>query len=76
MNSSLSPHGHLMAALKTHFDMLLLLENMKPIKTKTKNTKKLFRIMDMEITEQQFKQAQAWYQGAKKDTAINTHKSG
>ncbi len=56
--------------------MLLLLENMKPIKTKTKNTKKLFRIMDMEITEKQFKQAQAWYQGAKKDTAINTHKSG
>ncbi len=45
--------------------MLLLLGNMKPIKTKTKNTKKLFRIMDMEITEQQFKRAQAWYQGAK-----------
>ena len=56
--------------------MLLLLENMNPIKTKVKNTKKLFRIMDMEITEQQFKQAQAWYQGAKKDTLINSHKSG
>ncbi|MCH9645383.1 MAG: hypothetical protein K0U08_01885 [Proteobacteria bacterium] len=35
---------------------------MKPIKTKSI---KLFRMMDMDITEQQLKQAKAWYQSAK-----------
>jgi hypothetical protein len=38
---------------------------MKPIKTKTSKTIKLFRIMDMDITEQQLKQAKAWYLSAK-----------
>jgi hypothetical protein len=39
---------------------------MKPIKTKENKTIKLFRIMDMHITEQQLKQAKAWYLSAKK----------
>lgn len=39
---------------------------MKPIKTKENKTIKLFRIMDMDITEQQLKQAKAWYLSAKK----------
>ncbi|MBT3195677.1 MAG: hypothetical protein HOE35_04705 [Candidatus Ruthia sp.] len=39
---------------------------MKPIKTKTNKAVKLFRIMDMHITEQQLKQAKAWYSSAKK----------
>ena len=43
--------------------MSLLRENMKPIKTNTNKAVKLFRMMD--ITEQQLKQAQAWYQSAK-----------
>ena len=38
---------------------------MKPIKTKTNKTLKLFRVMDMDITEQQLKQAKAWYLSAK-----------
>ncbi|MBC8493265.1 MAG: hypothetical protein ISR74_03475 [Candidatus Thioglobus sp.] len=38
---------------------------MKPIKTKSIKTVKLFRMMDMDITEQQLKQAKAWYQSAK-----------
>ncbi len=38
---------------------------MKPIKTNTNKAVKLFRMMDMDITEQQLKQAQAWYQSAK-----------
>jgi len=38
---------------------------MKPIKTKSKTIVKLYRMMDMDITEQQLKQAQAWYQRAK-----------
>ena len=39
---------------------------MKPIKTKENKMIKLFRIMDMDITEQQLKQAKAWYLSAKK----------
>jgi hypothetical protein len=45
--------------------MSSLLENMKPIKTRANKAVKLFRMMDMDITEQQFKQAQAWYKSAK-----------
>jgi hypothetical protein len=45
---------------------------MKPIKTKSKTIVKLYRMMDMDITEQQLKQAQAWYQSAKSQTL---HKS-
>jgi predicted transposase len=41
---------------------------MKPIKTKSKTIVKLYRMMDMDITEQQLKQAQAWYQSAKKSS--------
>ena len=48
---------------------------MKPIKTKSNKTVKLFRMMDMDITEQQLKQAKSWYQSAKKDTVTNTHKN-
>jgi hypothetical protein len=55
-----------MALLKTtRYVILSLRENMKPIKTKTSKTIKLFRIMDMDITEQQLKQAKAWYLSAK-----------
>ena len=46
--------------------MLLPLENMKPIKTKVTKTVPLFKMMD--ITEQQFKQAQDWYQSAKQSS--------
>jgi hypothetical protein len=52
--------------------MSLLRENMKPIKTNSNSTVKLFRMMDMDISEQQLKQAQAWYQSAKSQTL---HKS-
>jgi len=45
---------------------------MKPIKTKANKTLKLFRVMDMDITEQQLRQAQAWYQSAK---AQSLHKA-
>jgi hypothetical protein len=38
---------------------------MKPIKTRANKAVKLFSMMDMDITEQQFKQAQAWYKSAK-----------
>jgi len=58
----------------THCATLLPLESMKPIKTKSNNKVKLFRMMDMDITEQQFKQAQAWYKNAKKVTQINKYK--
>ena len=54
--------------------MSSLLENMKPIKTRANKAVKLFRMMDMDITEQQFKQAQAWYKNAKKVTQINKYK--
>jgi len=48
---------------------------MKPIKTKSNKTLKLFRVMDMDITEQQLKQAKAWYLSAKKCNFTNkTHK--
>jgi len=39
---------------------------MKPIKTKVTKTVPLFKMMD--ITEQQFKQAQDWYQSAKQSS--------
>lgn len=39
---------------------------MKPIKTKSNEQVKLFRVMDMDITERQLKKAQTWYQNAKK----------
>lgn len=45
---------------------------MKPIKTKSNSTVRLFRIMDMDISEQQLRQAQAWYQSAK---AQSLHKA-
>ncbi len=48
---------------------------MKPIKTKSNKTARLFRMMDMDITEQQLRQAQAWYSSAKKEIAIGVHKS-
>jgi len=44
---------------------------MKPIKTKSTKKVKLFRVMDMDITERQLKKAQAWYQSAKEYTEIN-----
>jgi len=48
---------------------------MKPIKTKANKTLKLFRVMDMDITEQQLKQARAWYLSAKEGNFTNkTHK--
>ncbi len=50
--------------------MLLLLENMKPIKTKVIiKTTSLFKMMN--ITEQQFKQAKAWYESANQSSLTN-----
>jgi len=45
---------------------LLLLENMKPIKIKSNKAFKLYRMMDMDITEQQLRKARDWYESANK----------